>query len=823
MDHLIRSAFPLLQGLYNAPLRWRFDLPSALIGAAAALLLVGLIYTFRDALRRAWEAFLVPLRRLSHYLLAGAEETYREQVVSWARSFVIPARAAALDDVFVEPALLAPLPSPKSVSEVDPHVGPPLVPLRQTLERHPRLVIRGEAGMGKTTALAYLALVCARMEDSETVPPAAQGRLPLYVSLPALNWGEAEQGGERKKPSAVRVLIDGAVAASGGGSGLTAPLRKYLETGHAIVLADGWDELLPSQRQQATTWLAELADALPGNLWLVGAGMRDYGRLTECGFVPLTLAEWDAGQVETFAQRWTAACAPEGEATPALARELAAGLRQAARGGAPPLELALLTFVHLADRQPLASGRAALFDRALELLLRHEQKQAQEEDPVLLAACRVTLGQVALALQQENRATASRAEIEAAIEAALPPPEERPPRAIARAFRALVGGQGLFRRVGAGRYAFAHSLWQAYLAARQLVAIAPASIAERLEDPRWADVLRFYAELGDMAPLVATWLRTPDDVFCTRLCTLGAWIGAAPEGTAWRDGAMAVLARALLQPGRLAMTRQALAKALAMSGVSGVAYFLKQALQHPDAEVRIAAAIGLAQVAGEADLPAFEAAMKDEEPAVREGAVRAMATLGIDAARRRLEQMLLEGDDELRLIAGEALAGCGNEGVDFLREMAEAEDVVIRRAAVVGLGLAGARDVLERVARDDGQWIVRSAATSALEEIGKRQENAGIPPPPEVEQLPWLISWAAGRGEGVGLGEAARLMLRRALGEGDETVRLVAARTLAQIGQPEDVEALHGTLADPDRDVVDAAAVALPEIIRRYDLKIERK
>jgi HEAT repeat protein len=822
MDHLIHSAFPLLLGLHNAPLRWRFDLPSALIGAAVALLLVGLIYTFRDALRRAWETFLIPLRRLSHYLLAGAEETYREQIVSWARSVVIPARAAALDDVFVEPILLAPLPSPKSVSEVDPRASPPLVLMRQILERHPRLVIRGEAGMGKTTALAYLALTCAGMEDSAAMPPAARGRLPLYVALPALNWGEAEQEGARRKHSAMRMLIDGAVAASGGGGGLTAPLRKYMETGRAIVLADGWDELLPPQRQQATTWLAELADALPGNLWLVGAGMRDCGQLTECGFAPLTLAEWDVGQAEALAQRWIAAYAPEGEATPALARELANGLRQAARRGAPPLELALRAFVHLADRQPPASDRAALFDQALELLLRHEQKQAQEEDPVLLAACRVTLGRVALTLQQENRATASRAEIEAAIEAALPPPEERPPRAIARVFRALVGGQGLFRRAGAGRYAFAHSLWQAYLAARQLVAVAPTSIAERLEDPRWADVLRFYAELGDMGPLVATWLRTPDDVFCTRLCTLGAWIGAAPEGTAWRDGAMAVLARALLQPGRLAMTRRALAKALAMSGVSGVTYFLKQALQHPDAEVRIAATTGLARVAGEADLLAFEAVMKDKESAVREGAVRAMATLGIDAAQRRLEQMLLEGDDELRLIVGEVLAKCGNEGVNFLREVAESEDVMIRRAAVVGLGLVGARDVLERAVRDDEQWIVRSAATSALEEIERRQKNAGIPPPPEVEQLPWLISWAAGRGEGVGLGEAARLMLRRALSEGDETVRLVAARVLARIGQPDDIEALRAALTDPDRDVVDAAAEALSELIQRYDL-VERK
>ena len=416
----------------------------------------------------------------------------------------------------------------------------------------------------------------------------------------------------------------------------------------------------------------------------------------------------------------------------------------------------------------------------------------------------------------------SREEVDALIEAALPLPEERPKRAATHVFRALTGERGLLRPVDPHRYTFAHPLWQAYFAARQLTTAEPDTLPEqleeRLDDPRWAEVLRFYAESGDMGPLVAAWLRTPDDVFRTRLRTLGVWVGAAPEEATWRNGAMAVLARGFLQPGLHTQVRQALAKTLAATGVPGVTYLFRQALGHPEAEVRVAAVIGLVRTAGEADLPALEAALADEETAVHETLVRELAHMGTDAAVRWLAQLLLEADERLSLAAAEALAQCGEEAATFLREAADSEDVLARRAAVYGLAQLGARDVLERIAREDQEWIVRSAASAALEELEQREQATGVAPPPEIEQLPWLISWAAAQGEGVGLDEAARRMLTRALNDDDAAVRIVAAKTLAQMGRPEDVEPLQSRLKDPDPAVASAALTALAEISKRYDL-----
>jgi HEAT repeat protein len=824
---------------------WRFDPLSALIGAAVVALLVGLLYAFRARLRQAWEAVAVQLGKFMNYMRASADENYRRLVAAKARAFVVPAHAALLDAVFVEPRLLVPSRSSQSLSEAGhAAIGSRLMPLHRTLEGHSRLVIWGDSGMGKTATLGYLALVCAtafeqderRRVDRGPMPESVWKRLPLYIMLSAMDWGEAVReeeagaeegaGGEAEAESAKpprhaepNDLTRAAVSAVEGGAGYTGALRQYLESGRAIVLVDGWDELTSHQRELAAAWLAELADALPGNIWLVAVGKRGYASLTEVGFVSLELAPWDTMQVEAFAKRWMEACAPE-EKSSTLLSNLTAGLQQTMRLGASPLELTLRAFVYLADRQA-PTGRAALFGRALDLLL--EQQAHLEEEPWWLAACHAALGQVALDLQQGGRSVVGGEEIEAVIEAALPPHEERPVRAASRVFQALTGDRGLFRAVGSNRYTFVHPLWQAYLAARQLVAFEPNTLVEWLEDPQWSDVFRFYAELGDMRPLVEVWLRTPDDVFYTRLCTLGSWIGAAPEGAAWREGAMAILARVFLQPSTRAPTRWALAEALAATGVSGVAYFLKQALKRPEAETRSAAVLGLSRVARETDLPAFEEVLADEDVSVREAAVRALARLGTDAAKRRLAVVLLEGDDQLRPVAAAALARCGEEGVELLHELADSEDVMTRRAVVFGLAEIRARDTLQRMMREDKQWVVRTAATTADEELEAREKSPGAPSLPDIEQLPWLISWAATQGEGVGLGDAARRMLRRALAEGDAQVRMAAVQALIQVGRPDDVEVLWATLADSDPAIAGAALTALEQIGKRYDLRVGRK
>jgi HEAT repeat protein len=894
MLYLIHSATPYLPIPAPAPAPWRFDIVSALIGAVVALLLAGLVYRFRDAIRKSWESRVAtPLAEFLQRLQASAGDRYCELVSQWAHSRTMLAPVAPLDAVFVEPRLLAPLPPAQSVIEEEndaPPTGSQVVPLHRILGNHHLLTISGAPGAGVSTLLAYAALTSAQAvaenAESQAIPDPTGKRLPFCVMLSSMNWeeegpaiesetkdrdenvgedeneNEAEAGSSSLPPldqdkgepddegegqnedkdeerrnekdeksrekalprvsSGIEGLISTTLTIVGGNRSMTGVLRQYLEAGKAIVLVDGWDELTPEQHQRAAEWLSETVDATPGTVWLVGTGLRGYAPLTEICFVPLKLMAWNIEQVELFAKQWLSAYSVDTaeQMSPAARRQLVATLRHASRAGAPPLELALRAFVHLVDGESPAQ-RSRLFDRVLELSLRQKEgKTETEKEEWLSATCRATLEQVAWTFQQEGHTAASRTWIEGIVESALPPADELSARAAARVFQVLTGGWGLLRPTSMDQYVFAHALWQAYLVSRRLDRSDPANLVERLDDPRWTEVVRFYAEAGDMKPIVAAWVRGPEDIFYTRLRALSSWLRVAPEGADWRDGTMALLARSFIKAGHPTQIRQWLAEALASTRIPGVAYLFKQALKHPDAGVRRVAVQGLTKIAEESDLPALELALADKDPTVRQAVVRGLTLLGTDAATRWLARMVVEADEMISLAAAEALAECGEEGANFLREAIEAEDTIVRRGAVYGLTRLGARDLLEKAAREDDQWIVRSAALAAIEDLDKQKVTYGIAPPPEVDQLPWLISWAASRGEGVGLGEAARPMLWRALTEGDTSIRVAAAHVLAQIGRLDDVKPLREVLAAPDPDAVDAALAALAEICARYEARI---
>ena len=191
MLHLIYVATPNLPVTAPASPPWRFDIVSALIGAVVALLLAGLVYRFREAIRQSWESRVAtPLAEFLQRLQASAGDRYCELVSQWARSRTILTPVAPLDVVFVEPRLLAPLPPTHSAIEEESDArftGSPVVPLRRILGNHHLLTISGAPGAGVSTLLAYAALTSARavaknVEVQEILGPAGK-RLPFCVIL----------------------------------------------------------------------------------------------------------------------------------------------------------------------------------------------------------------------------------------------------------------------------------------------------------------------------------------------------------------------------------------------------------------------------------------------------------------------------------------------------------------------------------------------------------------------------------------------------------------------------------------------------------------
>jgi HEAT repeat protein len=157
--------------------------------------------------------------------------------------------------------------------------------------------------------------------------------------------------------------------------------------------------------------------------------------------------------------------------------------------------------------------------------------------------------------------------------------------------------------------------------------------------------------------------------------------------------------------------------------------------------------------------------------------------IGAQAALEAVAEALLHGHEELRQAAAEALANHPDEGHPTLQEGATLEDLLVRRAVVFGLRRVRqewAIEILRRLQLHDEQWVVKNAATQALEEMAQPEPRLPKPIPPLTE-LPWLIAFAGERGIGVAPGKPAQDLLLLALKEGNEEQRLAALEYLNRV------------------------------------------
>jgi HEAT repeat protein len=460
------------------------------------------------------------------------------------------------------------------------------------------------------------------------------------------------------------------------------------------------------------------------------------------------------------------------------------------------------------------------------------------------------LGSLALNVFERGQSTIEREQIQSAVTEAMalsasvsdqendatePEPkktrenEERRTLQIVDCCRDLTATGAPIRTWDRQSYFLAHPQLAAYLAARHLASDG-ASIVAQVDDPTWSDVLRFYAGLAPAEPLIERLLGIPDDLFLNRLWKAADLMAASPPDRArWRLKLMKRLAELLMNPGLPTPLRFRTLEALVESGEAGVVQLFRRMAESPDARLRAAAIVGLGPVGSDQDISLLEAALGDDLLEVRLAAIEALRILARTGNEQAVELIIaavVMAEDEVQRIAVQALAELGPEGNAVLREAARDEDLIVRRAAVRGLTSVGepwARELLESMQREDGEWLVRNAAAEALATM-QAADDQDMPPfdlsLPRAEAESWLIAWAAERGEGTGVGEEALYTLTRALIEGDVSVRLAAAETMRQLADPRTVDDLRKTLRDPEPSVRDAALVALEEITRRHNKRI---
>ncbi|MEV6887235.1 NACHT domain-containing protein [Streptomyces sp. NPDC051135] len=352
---------------------------------------------------------------------------------------------------------------------------PRQMPADEALENESRVLLRGDAGSGKTTLVQWLAVTAAK--EGTLVPFV----LPLRTLV---------RTGPLPSPASFLGVV---------GCPLSAPegwAERVLTAGRARVLIDGLDEIPEADRHSTRDWLRGLIHAYPDNHWLLtsrpSAVRADW--LAQEGFAELSLAPMGRAQVATFVHRWhEAAGAPEYE------HRLLDSLRtkrDLSRLVTNPLMCGLVCALHRERRGYLPTGRKELYDAALAMLLARRDRErgmAAVDGPELAEEAQLELLQriaYALVLSGRNETTLETAE--GIVERVLPTLGPASGQGGAPGvLRALLLRSGVLRRPAEGILDFVHRTFQDYLAARYAVEEGHIDVlVSHCDDARWEDVIR---------------------------------------------------------------------------------------------------------------------------------------------------------------------------------------------------------------------------------------------------------------------------------------------------------------------------------------------
>ncbi|MFG2722813.1 NACHT domain-containing protein [Streptomyces sp. NPDC048416] len=389
------------------------------------------------------------------------------------------------------------LPSP----DKDPAACVP-TPADQALADRERVLLRGEAGSGKTTLVQWLAVSAARQDTGEGDGRMTylRDRIPFVLPLRTLT-----RHGERL-PAPKDFLA--AVGSPLAGEQPPGWESRVLTAGRGLVLVDGLDEIPDVERARTRAWLVDLIGAFPGNRWLVTSrpsAVREHW-LGDEDFTELTMSAMSPSGVAAFIRRWHTAARSGAEDEDDLLAAYEAQLLNAVRTKPDlgrlttnPLMCGLVCALHRDRRGFLPHGRKDLYDAALTMLLTRRDRERSMDLPELREEPQLQLLQrIAYWLIRNGRTEMDRSRAEQIIGEVLPAiPEIARIGDAAAVYTHFLHRSGLLREPGPGTVEFVHRTFQDFLGARAAVEEgAWGELVRHAGDDQWEDVVRMAVAHG---------------------------------------------------------------------------------------------------------------------------------------------------------------------------------------------------------------------------------------------------------------------------------------------------------------------------------------
>jgi HEAT repeat protein len=829
----------------------RFETFSFIAGFVVGILFVWLITRMRPLLKQLSANRLEQREAARARRTSGLEDNHRRVTLRRAQGMHLASSLFSLNEILQEPRLIAPparvepgvisiqediisqtLPYLPAWPELAAIYRAPTLSLAEAAAGGENIVIVGAAGSGKTVALAHLASLAANLQ----VPLE-----PNMVAVPYLyHVADLDLPHELSKDP-INTIVEAASehATMFDLRRLPGFIQQTFKNGQALVLIDGFDELDRKSQQGVVEWFKALMQAYP-KIKIVTTGCPgQLNGLISLGFNPLALIAWDASGDARFIQQWgelwsrTAALESWAQTrTEQVDPFLLNTWLTTDNHGLTPLELTLKVWS--------AYAGDSLGPRVLDAIATHVRRLAPSGTPV--AALELLAMQVVLTSQpifdpRNARAWVKQYEIveDKPIESAetvTQTPEGVPvPLTDSQKIRIKKSKAGdaassyglLSKMVESGllvshsnnRMRFLHPVLNGYLAG-QAIGDNDADTA-LVAQPEWDGKtlsLRYLAARGDASAVADLMLKESSLPLNAQVFEVARWLRDAPKETKWRGKVFASLLAILQAEGQpLGLRGQAMA-AFVTSGDPGTATLFRQLLGSRSFELIPLAALGSGAIRDAKAIDALEEVLQAPFGAVRRATCLALVAIGTEKSLEAVARALLQGDEELKRAAAEAMANDPVEGHAMLKEGATLADIMLRRAVVHGLARVEqpwATEKLQRIQVEDDQWAVRNLANQYLEQMTKVDPRVPrkLTAPSES---PWLIEFAGKQGMGVPRGGPATDVMLGAFKSGETEERLAALPYLKRVANEGIIGALYNAMYGEDPEVREAAFYALEEI-----------
>ena len=774
-----------------------FDQFSFWLGFVAALLFLWFYRRVAPMAIETWQRNREQAASRRESLRLGVEFDYRNDFIRYIQGIHLAAPLFSLKEILTPPRILAPPP------RIDP--GEELMPtdsfariltylpdfpefasafeaeklsLSAAFSRGANLALIGAPGSGKTTAMAHLGTLVASLS-----PDAGElaDLIPFYVH--AAEIGRLPEAGGDLTALIAEVVWNAGYLSRRTSSRFNNLVASAFAEHRVLLLLDGLDELAPAGVDRVSELLAGLLAQHPETRVIAAVSPEYYDGITALGLVPVVMAGWTRSERLAFIRRWGQLWQKNidaniwDRANSVIEPGMLYNWLGEDTSALTPLELTLRTWGVFAGDAAGSRNRDMIdaYIRRMTVGISQVDVALQRIGMQMAISKRPAPNSRQAGLWARGRTEESAPEEPQDVEVQEQAEDDPGPGRVGRGTVPALVATGILVSRNGDHLSFSNPLFAAYFAGCGLAGFGGAATVAAQTNwwlRQWA--LHFVAAEVDISPILKA-MEGPDPLSFKLLAT-GKWIRdikPKSEGQLMLMRKLVALFQDETQP---IAARQGAIAALALSGEQAPVTMTAKLIASPDPLVRSMCALVLGYSREEKYVPELVEALSDVSFQVRAAACYALIEIGSQQAIETVATILLHGDEDTQRAAAEALSTNRKDGIELLKDAIGIDDLLVRRAAIFGLGRSGtraARETIRGLQLEDAQWIVRNAADHEIEKMDKGSPAIPRPLRP-LHETGWLIAFAGESGEGIAPGRMAEETLHRALLNGNHEQVLAA-------------------------------------------------